>query len=262
MALPLTLGLIPGIGLLGLIGLNSIVAGDRVHTPTSAAQLLTVLVALCCGLALLQGLTILEKNSTSLVTLARGWSLQVGLAGLATLLAFAGVRFGVLGAGLGQDLDLGVFAIPLTVLWLVVAANALRLLDGLDGAAPMVLGVGALATGWFSLASEERLYASLCAVLAGSAFGCLRFHCFPQPALPLRAAGTVCFGIMFAVLTVLARQKTTAFLLLLVPLGVLMLVLGSAMLTLLERNLLPGEDDPAEATDQDPESENFSGEAK
>jgi UDP-N-acetylmuramyl pentapeptide phosphotransferase/UDP-N-acetylglucosamine-1-phosphate transferase len=244
----MTVGVAVG-GLLLYPFLGAIETGDRFFDPGAARQVYgatmgaaaALLIVMALGLALAG-----SRGRSGAMSRAGEWGFLVLIAGLSTILALNGLQFGVLGAGLNQELHLGRASVPFSVLWLLVAAYALRLLDGLHGAAPAVLGAAAVAVGWMSYANEARMAAVLCAVMAGAAFGSLRFHALPSPSLPLRGPGTVCFGLFLAILTLIARQKTVATLMLLFPLGLAVLLLGAAALTTLERSLQPGNDDRAD----------------
>jgi hypothetical protein len=244
-ALPVLVGVLAGMGTLAT-GLDPIILGDRFYSPESARQVFWVTVGALVALLLLVGTSLVltrTRNTGGPLRRMGGWAFFVVLLLLSTALALNGMRFGVLGAGLDQELDLGRTAVPFSVLWLLVAAYALRLLDGLHGAVPAVVGAAAVAVGWMSYANEARLVAAMCAVMAAGAFGALRFHAVPSPSLPLRGPATVCFGLLFAILTLVARQKTVATLLLLFPLALAVLLLGAAMLATLERSLQPGADE-------------------
>jgi hypothetical protein len=246
-ALPVTVGVLAGAAVL-VPFLGIIVPGDRFYSPESARQVYFATMAAVAAMLVLEITAIaLTKNQKTGGALSRlgGWGFFVFLVGLSTVLALNGMQFGVLGAGLEQEMNLGRASVPFSVLWLILAAYALRLLDGLHGAVPAVLGSAAVAVGWMSYANEARMVAALCAVMAGAAFGSLRFHAVPYPSLPLRGAGTVCFGLLFAMLTLMARQKTVATLLLLFPLALAILLLGAATLATLERSLQPGSGDVA-----------------
>jgi UDP-N-acetylmuramyl pentapeptide phosphotransferase/UDP-N-acetylglucosamine-1-phosphate transferase len=73
-------------------------------------------------------------------------------------------------------------------------------------------------------------------VIAAAALASLRFNLYPAR-LPIGGSGTALLGFLFAVLTVLARQKTIATFLLVLPLGLIVVVIGGYMLTFLERSM-------------------------
>lgn len=110
---------------------------------------------------------------------------------------------------LGYDLPLGVFAIPISVLWLLIAINALNLLDGADGMATTVgmfvtgsLAVMGMIHGGLTLNSIAAL--SLCGALAG-------FLVFNRPpaTIFLGDAGSMMIGLVVGVLAMWCSLKET-----------------------------------------------------
>ena len=243
-ALPFLAGLLGGLLVLGL-GMSWVIPGDRFYTGTEALQIVG---AVAAAVMVLHARTCLTgKGSAGVARLLPSLLLELAAAGI---IVAAGIRFTVLGLVASGDVELGIWAAPLTIVWLVAATWAVRLLDGLDGAAPVLLLTSAVAVLVGTRGTGEFLLAAMCVVLIGTVLGSLRFHFFPAR-LPLRGSATALFGFMFAVLTVLARPKTVALLLLIFPLAVLVILLGGAMLNILERTVfLPeghGEETEGEA---------------
>lgn len=81
----------------------------------------------------------------------------------------------------GVPIELGYLSLPITVLWLVGVANAVNLIDGMDGLAAGVSAISALTIWSVALGdSITRPYAALmAAVLAGALFGFLRWNFNP-----------------------------------------------------------------------------------
>lgn len=229
-AFPFVVGLYLGILALG-IGLETVVQGDRFYPPDEAVS---IKASLQLALLLLMLRTVAGGGGGIWWRMVLPLSLELGAA---ALVVANGVRFEVVGFGAGGTMELGALAAPLTILWLLAAMYAVRLLDGIDGAVPVLLLTAAVAVLVATRGTNEYLLAALCVVIIGAVLGSLRFHFFPAR-LPLRGAATGIFGFVFAVLTVLARQKTVAALLLIFPLAVILLLLGGAMLGLLEKTLL------------------------
>ena len=130
-------------------------------------------------------------------------------------------------------LDLGAFAVPATVLWIVAIVNFYNFIDGIDG---LAAGVGMIASSFLYVlaglagASDFR---SLYAVLAGSSFGFLRFN-FPPARIFMGDMGSTFIGYTFAVLAVAGEGLgIPAFLTLLL----LASAIGDAALTLVRRSL-------------------------
>lgn len=162
----------------------------------------------------------------------------------AVLVVIGGVRFGVVSVG-ERSFELGAWSPVLTIVWIMVAMNVVKLLGGLDGAANVLLLVASVAIFYFALGGGEHFLSALALAIAGAALGSLRFNCYPAR-MPLSLRGHAVAGFLFAVLTVLARQKTVAVLLLVFPLALVAILLGGAMLAILERTMMPGSDKEGE----------------
>ncbi|MGV3486655.1 MAG: MraY family glycosyltransferase, partial [Planctomycetaceae bacterium] len=102
---------------------------------------------------------------------------------------------------LGHRVDLGIFAFPLTVIWLLAAINALNLIDGADG---MASTVGAIISGGLAILCLQigsPLGAVVAAALCGSLFG---FLCFNRPpaSIYLGDAGSMVIGLFVGVISI------------------------------------------------------------
>ena len=112
---------------------------------------------------------------------------------------------------LGFDLELGVFAFPLTVLWLLMAVNALNLIDGADGMATTAGCIICLGLGFLSLQSASSLNAVVGFALAGSLAGFLVFN-RPPASIYLGDAGSMMIGLFVGVLAVWSNFKESTVL--------------------------------------------------
>jgi UDP-N-acetylmuramyl pentapeptide phosphotransferase/UDP-N-acetylglucosamine-1-phosphate transferase len=148
----------------------------------------------------------------------------------------AGIRFGVVTPIVGPSMDLGGWAPAVTTIYIIGATYCVMLLNGIHGAPNVLLLVSAGLVYFMSIGASEHVLAAMCAVVAGSALGSLRFNIYPAR-LHLGFGGTAVAGYLFAVLTVLSRQKTVAALLLILPLLLIVVVVGGFMLSLLERTM-------------------------
>ncbi len=174
---------------------------------------------------------------------ASRWWLRWGVRAISefiacVIVALAGVRFSVLSPIPTTELSLGVWALPATILWMLFAMNVVKLLDGLEGAASVLLLVASVAVFFTTLGTAEHFLHAFTTLLAGASLASLRFTAYPAR-LSLRGAGTSIAGFFFAVLTVLARQKTVAALLFVFPLVVIVILVAGVVLGSLERILFP-----------------------
>lgn len=105
------------------------------------------------------------------------------------------------GVGVGAHvLDLGLLAVPFSVLWIVVVTNAVNLLDGLDG---LATGIALLALGaLLALAKPDHYLATgVAAILLGASAGFLFFNIHPA-SIFLGDSGSLFLGFSIAVLSV------------------------------------------------------------
>lgn len=97
----------------------------------------------------------------------------------AVLLILGGCKIQSFAGPFGDVLDLGVFSIPFTLLWIVFIINAINLLDGLDGLAggiSLIITLGILA---ISIWNNNIFTLVLGLTLAGALVGFLRYNYFP-----------------------------------------------------------------------------------
>ena len=108
----------------------------------------------------------------------------------------AAIALYVTGSG-GGVFGTAILDLPLTIVWVVVVTNALNLLDNMDGLAPGVAAMSALA--FFGISAHEGhfLVGSLAAALAGASLGFLP-HNFPPARVFLGDAGSLLVGFLLA----------------------------------------------------------------
>jgi len=136
----------------------------------------------------------------------------------------------------GRQVQLGVFAIPLTLIWLVGAINAVNLLDGIDGLATTV-GV-ILSSAICAMAAIKGLYpvAIVALVFTGSLLGFLRFN-FPPASMFLGDAGSMLIGLVVGMLAVGSSLKGPGTVLLAAPLAVWTIPIFDSAAAVLRRKL-------------------------
>lgn len=126
----------------------------------------------------------------------------------------------------GEPIQLGILSLPITILWLVGVANAVNLIDGMDGLAAGVSLISALTIWSVALAHDiDKPYAGLmAAVLAGALLGFLRWN-FNPARIFLGDSGAYLVGFVLAAISITGVIKgataatigvPTAFLVLLI----------------------------------------------
>lgn len=135
----------------------------------------------------------------------------------AWLLVRVGWSFAVLKLpGIGQ-LDLGVLADPVSILWIVGVTNAINLLDGLDGLASGVVAIIAASFLAYAAIQGNTLTVLLLAAMVGACLGFLRHNWAPAK-IYMGDSGSLTLGFLLAVTSVHSSLKAPATVAILVPL--------------------------------------------
>ncbi len=121
------------------------------------------------------------------------------VAGLAVYAA--GYQLESVGFPWGGRLDLGLLALPATLLWVAFFTNAVNLIDGKDGVATGVAVLAAAAIAAVAADSGHPAVALLCVGLAGAGLGFLPFN-LPSASLILGDSGALVCGFVLATLSI------------------------------------------------------------
>lgn len=126
----------------------------------------------------------------------------------------------------GAPIELGLLSLPLTVIWLVGVANAVNLIDGMDGLAAGVSAISALTIWSVALGdSIARPYAALmAAVVAGALLGFLRWN-FNPARIFLGDSGAYLTGFILAAISITGVIKGAAAATVIVPTSLLVLLI-------------------------------------
>jgi UDP-GlcNAc:undecaprenyl-phosphate GlcNAc-1-phosphate transferase len=160
-----------------------------------------------------------------------------GQVAIAALTYWMGFQAGAVELPFGFDLsDAAPISFVVTVVWIVVVANAFNLIDGMDGLASGVALVTSLTV--FLLANQYGATVPVIGTLAlsGALAGFLRFN-LPPARIFLGDAGALSIGYLTAVLALASYQKAPAAVALIVPLLVLGLPLLDTILAIVRRGL-------------------------
>ena len=129
----------------------------------------------------------------------------------------AGFRIEAIALPFGGELSMGVFALPVTVLWIVGVTNAVNLIDGLDGLAAGVVFFASLTNFVVALISGNPLIGVLMAAMMGSLIGFL-FYNFNPARIFMGDSGSYFLGFVLATTSLAgASQKASTAVALLVP---------------------------------------------
>lgn len=107
--------------------------------------------------------------------------------------------------GIIQEIDLGVFYIPVAVFIIVGTANAVNFTDGLDGLAGLISATCFAAYGGIALIQGQIFLAQFCFILVGALFGFLWFNVHPAQ-LFMGDTGSMALGAVLGVIALMTAQ--------------------------------------------------------
>lgn len=135
----------------------------------------------------------------------------------AVILVFSGVSIEFISNPFADSMIyLGIFAIPVTIIWIVGVTNTVNLIDGLDGLAAGVSIVAAITLFIVSLQEGQLITAILTVALAGSLLGFLRFNFYPARIF-MGDGGSMMIGYILATVSIIGALKSAAAMTLFVP---------------------------------------------
>ena len=136
----------------------------------------------------------------------------------------------------GYQINLGLYAIPFTIFWLLGAINSLNLLDGIDGLATMIGIILCATITLMALMIGQFAVAIVGAIFVGSMIGFLRFN-FPPATIYLGDAGSMLIGLVVGALAIGGSIKVTATVGLAAPMAIWALPMFDSMAAILRRKL-------------------------
>jgi UDP-GlcNAc:undecaprenyl-phosphate GlcNAc-1-phosphate transferase len=146
-----------------------------------------------------------------------------------------GFRISAVNLPLIGELSMGVFALPVTVLWLVGVTNAVNLIDGLDGLAAGVVFFAASTNFVVAWISGSTLVAVLMASMMGALVGFL-FYNFNPARIFMGDSGSNFLGIVLAMTSLAgSSQKASTAVSLLVPVVALGVPIFDTLFTIVRR---------------------------
>ena len=116
-----------------------------------------------------------------------------------------------------QSIQLGLWSLPLTVLWVTGFINAMNLIDGLDGLAAGVAFFASVSLFSIAMFDGNGFLALMAATTAGAALGFLVFN-FSPALIFMGDSGSMLFGYVFAVAGLWSATKRASLMALALPL--------------------------------------------
>lgn len=120
----------------------------------------------------------------------------------------------------GEYWDFGIWAVPITVIWIVAVTNSVNLIDGLDGLADGVSSIAAATMLVISLLLGDLRIAIICAALLGACLGFIPYNRNPAQIF-MGDTGSTFLGFMLATVSVIGLFKFYAIISFIVPFVIL-----------------------------------------
>ncbi len=135
-----------------------------------------------------------------------------------------------------EYINFGIWAYPLTLVWIVGVTNAINLVDGLDGLAAGISTISATTLFVAALGTGEVFEATMAALLAGSTLGFLPRN-FNPAKIFMGDTGALFLGYMLSVVSVMGVLKGAAALSILVPIFAMGLPIFDTFFAMVRRTL-------------------------
>lgn len=148
------------------------------------------------------------------------WVKLLGQCIAAGLAIYFGVVVEIVTNPFDGPIDLGLFSIPLTFIWIVGVSNAINLIDGLDGLAGGVSAIAAVTMGIVALMQNQTQVAVAAFTLAAAVAGFIPYNFFPAKTF-MGDCGSNLLGFVLACLAILGTAKSAALISLFIPIVIL-----------------------------------------
>lgn len=172
-------------------------------------------------------------DDTRGVRASRKFVTQVACAAVAY---FSGFKIQAISLPLLGDFDMGVFALPITVFWIVGITNAVNLIDGLDGLAAGVVFCAAGTNLVVAISHDAVLIAVIMAALMGALLGFL-FYNFNPARIFMGDSGSYFLGFILGTVSLIEHQKASTAVALLVPILALGVPIFDTLFSIVRRTL-------------------------
>ncbi len=166
--------------------------------------------------------------------IAPAWVKMLVQISAALVLVKFGYQIQVIANPLGGSVSLGLFGIPLTVVWVIGVVNAVNLIDGLDGLAAGICAIAGMSLFVSGFLFGFGLSSLLATGVVGSALGFLRHNFYPAKIF-MGDTGSMFLGFCLAAISLAGAGKSVALVALLVPVVALGLPILDTLLAVMRR---------------------------
>jgi UDP-GlcNAc:undecaprenyl-phosphate/decaprenyl-phosphate GlcNAc-1-phosphate transferase len=142
---------------------------------------------------------------------------QIGAAGI---VVSTGLTIDFISIPFMEKINLGIWAIPVTIFWIVAITNAINLIDGLDGLAAGISSIGIATIAFMAGMAGKELILALALILLGSTIAFL-FYNFHPAKIFMGDTGALFLGYSIGILSLLGLYKSVTLFSFIVPIIIL-----------------------------------------
>lgn len=161
-----------------------------------------------------------------------GWAQALVILVGGLILALYGVRIFYITSPV--KIVLGLFSIPVTMIWVLMVTKAVDCMDGLDGLAAGICAIAAFTLMIMAIETGRQVSAAMAAALFGGTLGFLRFN-YPPAKIFMGTIGAQFLGFTLAAISVLGAFKIPTLLAIVIPVLVLGVPLFDTTFVVLKR---------------------------
>jgi UDP-GlcNAc:undecaprenyl-phosphate GlcNAc-1-phosphate transferase len=136
----------------------------------------------------------------------------------------------------GVEIQLGLAAIPVTIMWFLATTNALNLIDGSDGLCSTVGAIIMGSLGVMAAMAGHEAEAIVAFALCGALIGFLVFN-FPPASVFLGDSGSLLVGLVAGAIAIRCSFKGPATVSMIAPLAILVVPLFDSTMAIVRRKL-------------------------
>ncbi len=153
---------------------------------------------------------------------------------IAAILIFSGFSIKILDLPFGFTIDLGIWSVLLSFLWLVGLINAVNLMDGLDGLAAGVISISVIVIIFGAVQVQNWALLVVCLALLAGLFGFLKFNYHPA-SIFMGDTGSLFLGLLLAALSIKGFQGPGGRINIIIPIIILAIPIGDTGIAFFRR---------------------------
>lgn len=168
-----------------------------------------------CAVIITGGAMICALGTADDIKALKPFAKLAGQIAVAAFTAFCGIKTEFIGLP-GGMVNMGIFSVPVTVLWITGVINAFNIIDGIDGLAGGISALSSAALAALCASAGNYVCAVICFCLFGASLGFLPYNCNPASVF-MGDTGSMFLGYVLACASVTGLTKSRMLVSIAVP---------------------------------------------